>query len=121
MTKPQTYQVKPITVEAMQLPLKPTDAEALEIYQWVESLIGSVAPNSHKCGVTILPDGRMYIKSLSFKAVVLPGDWVIWSKTRGFTVRGSRTFSLVYEAVNRLVLTTNPGLPNAIYNRENLY
>jgi hypothetical protein len=120
MTQPLKYQTKPTPIEAMQMPFEPTDAEALEIYQWVESYIGSVAPDSGKCGVTIHPSGLIHIKSLSEEKLVRLGHWVIRSPLTGFSVKGPGVFENKYEPqeVEPLI---DLRLHDTIYNRENLY
>lgn len=114
MGKPRQYTLKPITIEAMQMPFEPTAKEAMVVYQWVESYIGSVSPDSRKRGVTIYPSGKMHIKTVTCERSVQLGDWVIRSDAEGFSVQEPAEFESAYEL-------SNHERHDAIHNRENLY
>lgn len=78
------YQTTP-DVEAMHLHPDATPAQAIEIYQWVESHIGSTQPAGDQpgysptgTGITIDPaDGMMVIRGRNGDMKVTPGDYVI--------------------------------------------
>lgn len=70
------YVKQPVVVEAMQY--AGSAAECMAVYQWVESHIGSVDPDSADIGVTIDPaDGLMVIRTLEGDMKVGLGWWVI--------------------------------------------
>lgn len=84
------YRKNPVEVEAMQLPHDATPEQAMAVYQWIESHVGSTMPagegpgySSNGTGVTIDPvDGLMVIRTLEGDMKVSLGDWVIRG-TRG--------------------------------------
>jgi hypothetical protein len=68
------YVKRPVVIEAMQL----TPETGRELYEWVESHIGSVDPDSADLGITIDPaDGAFVIRTLEGDMKVGPGWWVI--------------------------------------------
>lgn len=78
------YRKRPVEIEAWQL--TGTSTEMFEVYQWVESFVGSVPPpcddedegQTRSCGVTIDPsDGCMVIRTLEGDMKAQPGDWII--------------------------------------------
>jgi len=100
------YRKKPVEIEAMQMPLNSTPAEAIAVYQWIESHIGSVpAPGyeegvSDHEGVTIDPaDGLMVIRTLEGDMKVSLGDWVIRGVQGEFYPCKPDIFEATYEAV----------------------
>jgi len=100
------FRKKPVEIEAMQVPAQATPAEAIAVYQWVESHIGSVpAPGYEEDvhdyeGVTIDPaDGLMVIRTLEGDMKVSLGDWVIRGVQGEFYPCKPEIFAATYEQV----------------------
>lgn len=101
------YRKKPVEVEAMRLPVDATPTQAIEVYQWVESHIGSTQPAGDGpgyspigTGVTIDPsDGLMVIRTLEGDMKVSLGDWVIRGVHGEFYLCKSDIFAATYEPV----------------------
>jgi hypothetical protein len=102
------YRKKPVEIEAMQVPVNATPPEAMAVYQWVESHIGSVPPPGYEAtqedrtGVTIDPaDGLMTIRTLDGDMKVSLGDWVIRGVQGEFYPCKPDIFEATYEPVER--------------------
>lgn len=82
---PSLFVKKPVEITAWQMPFFPTSSEAMDLYQWIESSLGSLpAPeldgpdHVRVSGVTISSDsGLMVIRTLEGDMSVSLGDWVI--------------------------------------------
>jgi len=102
------FRKKPVEIEAMQVPVDATPAQAIAVYQWVESYIGSVQPAGDgpgytpvAAGVTIDPaDGLMAIRTLEGDMKVSLGDWVIRGVQGEFYPCKPDIFAATYEAVD---------------------
>lgn len=101
------FRKKSIEVEARQLPVNATPAQAIAVYQWVESHIGSVQPAGDEpdytpvaAGVTIDPaDGFMVIRTLEGDMKVSLGDWVIRGVSGEFYPCKPGIFEQTYDPV----------------------
>lgn len=102
------YRKKPVKIEAMCLPVDATPTQAIEVYQWVESHIGSTQPAGDSpgysptgTGVTIDPaDGLMVIRTLEGDMKVSLGDYVIRGVQGEFYPCKPDIFHATYEAVD---------------------
>ena len=96
----EKYRKKPVIINAMQMPENPTPTEAMEVYQWVESHLGSVDPDGGKPGVSISPaTGLMIIKTLEGDMTVDKGDWVIQGVKGEFYPCKSDIFESTYTKI----------------------
>lgn len=103
------YRKKPVEIEAMLLPADATPTQAMEVYQWVESHIGSTQPagdgpgfSPTSTGVTIDPaDGLMVIRTLEGDMKVSLGDWVIKGVAGEFYPCRDDIFAATYEPVEK--------------------
>lgn len=95
------YRKRPVEIEAWQL--IGTSPECFEVYQWVESHIGSVDPYGDKPGVTIDPeDGALMIKALEGDMKASIGDWIIRGVQGEFYPVKPDIFEATYESVTLL-------------------
>lgn len=109
MNEPHRFRKRPVEVAAMRMPAEPVPAEAMAVYQWVESHIGSVAPDPEHDddgnpiivpGVTIDPaDGLMMIRTLEGDMKVSLGDYVIRGVAGEFYPCKPAIFESTYEPV----------------------
>ncbi|MFI7113978.1 hypothetical protein ACIBK9_47210 [Nonomuraea sp. NPDC050227] len=101
------FRKKPVEIEAMLLPIDPTPAQGMEVYQWIEQHIGSTQPAGEgpgykpvATGVTIDPtDGQIVIRTLEGDMKVSPGDYVIRGVAGEFYPCKPDVFAETYEAV----------------------
>jgi len=96
----QRFRKKPVEIAAIQMPVDGNVYDAMAVYQWVESHLGSVAPDGGEPGVTIDPvDGKMAIRTLEGTMKVDLGDWVIQGVQGEFYPCKPDIFEATYEAV----------------------
>lgn len=111
MATVQRYRKKPVTIEAMRLPVGATPAEAHAVYQWIETnTLGSFEPLSRiegrepwpPSGVSIDPrDGRMIIATLEGGHWVSLGDYVIRGVQGEFYPCRADIFEQTYDEVRK--------------------
>lgn len=100
------FRKKPVEIDAMQLPVDATAAQAVTVYQWVSSHIGvAQAPGFEdhmpQQGITIDPaDGLMAIRTLEGDMKVSPGDYVIRGVQGEFYPCKPDIFEATYEPVS---------------------